>query len=603
MKLTSTLKMLALAAAVAGTITESKAQVGIGTSSPAGSAMLDVSSTNRGFLPPRVALTGTTDVSTISSPTAGLLVYCSGTGGLAAGYYYWSGSAWTALGGGSNLYTADGTLSGNRTVSTASGYTLTFSPQVTFGSTLTAASAKAFGARVTPSLTAAANNDTLIGLEIWPNFTPGAYTGLTTYGLRVQGHGIGTGGGSEPSNVAVGLDALKSNTTGQKNSAFGYNALKSNNGWNGKQNTAVGWGALTASGVTSDNAALGYAALYSNTSGSSNTAVGSMAAFSNTSGNQNSAFGVSALFANTSGLYNTAIGYFALSTNQTGHYSTAVGYEALKNFKSTSTSDNNLAIGYRAMLGAANYTGKDNIGIGYMAMNAITTGYDNVTVGTSSMNANTTGSNNVGMGSRALYLNTTGGANTAIGFYSMYNNSTGQNNTAVGVNALNYNETGSFNTAVGYGAGPVTGSTALQNTTGIGYGATVSASNTIQIGNSSITYIGGQVGFTAASDRRIKEDIRNSRYGLKDVMKLRAVDYTLTSNRLQQVGFVAQEVQAIVPEVVTGKEGDLSKGEILGVTYGNLVPVLTKAIQEQQALIERLQLEVKALKAAMEAKK
>ena len=38
--------------------------------------------------------------------------------------------------------------------------------------------------------------------------------------------------------------------------------------------------------------------------------------------------------------------------------------------------------------------------------------------------------------------------------------------------------------------------------------------------------------------------------------------------------------------MVTGKEGDLKKGEILGITYANLVPVLTKAIQEQQAIID-----------------
>ena len=43
----------------------------------------------------------------------------------------------------------------------------------------------------------------------------------------------------------------------------------------------------------------------------------------------------------------------------------------------------------------------------------------------------------------------------------------------------------------------------------------------------------------------------------------------------------------LVPEVVTGKEGDLEKGEILGITYSNLIPVLAKAIQEQQKQIER----------------
>ena len=79
-------------------------------------------------------------------------------------------------------------------------------------------------------------------------------------------------------------------------------------------------------------------------------------------------------------------------------------------------------------------------------------------------------------------------------------------------------------------------------------------------------------------------------------MQLRPVDYILTSNRLKQVGFIAQEVQTLVPEVVTGKEGDLSKGETLGITYSNLVPVLTKAIQEQQAMIEQLKAEIEALK-------
>jgi hypothetical protein len=51
------------------------------------------------------------------------------------------------------------------------------------------------------------------------------------------------------------------------------------------------------------------------------------------------------------------------------------------------------------------------------------------------------------------------------------------------------------------------------------------------------------------------------------------VEYNLTSNDLKQVGFIAQEVQKLVPEVVTGNAGDLSKGEILGITYSNLVPV------------------------------
>ena len=55
-----------------------------------------------------------------------------------------------------------------------------------------------------------------------------------------------------------------------------------------------------------------------------------------------------------------------------------------------------------------------------------------------------------------------------------------------------------------------------------------------------------------------------------------------------QVGFIAQDVRKIIPEVVFGKEGEMSSNETLSMSYGNLVPVLTKAIQEQQAQIEEI---------------
>ena len=79
-------------------------QVGVNTDSslPDNSAMLDVKSANKGFLAPRVALTATTDVSTINSPANGLLVYNTATAGssptnVTPGYYYYNGTAWTPL--------------------------------------------------------------------------------------------------------------------------------------------------------------------------------------------------------------------------------------------------------------------------------------------------------------------------------------------------------------------------------------------------------------------------------------------------------------------------------------------------------------------------
>jgi hypothetical protein len=73
------------------------AQTGIGTTTPNASAKLDVYSTNKGFLPPRVTLTSATDVATIASPAEGLLVYNLGSVGLQAGYYYWNGANWATI--------------------------------------------------------------------------------------------------------------------------------------------------------------------------------------------------------------------------------------------------------------------------------------------------------------------------------------------------------------------------------------------------------------------------------------------------------------------------------------------------------------------------
>ena len=88
--------------------TYSFAQTGIGTSTPHASAKLDVTSTNKGFLPPRVTLTSATDATTIPSPAEGLLVYNLGAVGLQAGYYYWNGANWATM--------ATGTTAGNAVV-------------------------------------------------------------------------------------------------------------------------------------------------------------------------------------------------------------------------------------------------------------------------------------------------------------------------------------------------------------------------------------------------------------------------------------------------------------------------------------------------------
>ncbi len=100
-----------------------KAQTGIGTTTPDASAKLDVSATNKGFLPPRIALTATNASSPVTSPATGLLVYNTATTGsapnnVAPGYYYWNGSAWVAILG--NITTSS--ISGNGTTTTLTNF-------------------------------------------------------------------------------------------------------------------------------------------------------------------------------------------------------------------------------------------------------------------------------------------------------------------------------------------------------------------------------------------------------------------------------------------------------------------------------------------------
>lgn len=72
--------------------------VGIGTSVPAASAKLDITSTNSGLLIPRVALTMTTSASPITAPTTSLLVYNTATvADVTPGFYFWNGASWTKI--------------------------------------------------------------------------------------------------------------------------------------------------------------------------------------------------------------------------------------------------------------------------------------------------------------------------------------------------------------------------------------------------------------------------------------------------------------------------------------------------------------------------
>lgn len=97
------------------------------------------------------------------------------------------------------------------------------------------------------------------------------------------------------------------------------------------------------------------------------------------------------------------------------------------------------------------------------------------------------------------------------------------------------------------------------------------------------------------SDRRRKSNLRQIEYGLSDLMKIKTYSYnykTLRNTDEKSIGVIAQDLFEILPEAVTKPDGD----ELWGVDYTKIVPLLIKAIQEQQAEIEVLQNEIDAMK-------
>jgi hypothetical protein len=97
-------------------------------------------------------------------------------------------------------------------------------------------------------------------------------------------------------------------------------------------------------------------------------------------------------------------------------------------------------------------------------------------------------------------------------------------------------------------------------------------------------------GAIQTSDVRMKRDITNLRYGLRELMMLRPVSFAWKdpSDQQQHLGLIAQETEEIIPEAVA-READ--PDTTLGLNYSALIPVVIKAVQEQQTTITALKSE------------
>ena len=103
----------------------------------------------------------------------------------------------------------------------------------------------------------------------------------------------------------------------------------------------------------------------------------------------------------------------------------------------------------------------------------------------------------------------------------------------------------------------------------------------------------GTGSWAPGSDRAYKKDINyDFTYGLKTVEQLKPVFYVhkLDKKNKKQIGFIAQDVKSVIPEVVDGEEGSY------GLSYDRITAVLVNAVKEQQQQIDLLKKEVAELK-------
>lgn len=220
------------------------AQVGINTTTPDASSILDVKSTNKGLLIPRVSLSSTTDIVTIVNPVASLLIYNTSTvSDVTPGFYFWYNSKWNRLtstidiGNSGNSWNLDGNTLRDATkfLGTNNYYPLNIK-----------VNSQDFG-------TFHPNGGFAIGLnsQINPNRSFALGNGAKAFN-QVDAFAIGNNSNASGyRSVAVGYNAISSqndaislgyNTKAQAlyATALGYQATA-----NGQSSTAIGYNAIT----------------------------------------------------------------------------------------------------------------------------------------------------------------------------------------------------------------------------------------------------------------------------------------------------------------------------------------------------------------------
>jgi hypothetical protein len=266
----------------------------------------------------------------------------------------------------------------------------------------------------------------------------------------------------------------------------------------------------------------------------------------------------------------------------------------------------NTAGGFEALLDLT--SGTYNTAFGFEALIFNTDGDGNTAVGAFSLFKNLTGNFNSAMGDIALFNNSTGSFNVAVGGLAAAANVTGNGNVAIGSSALT-SSTGSQNTAIGNLAGSalVTGNRNIY----VGHPGVASESKVMRLGNGQTKAFiagvaatpinglfvriapNGQLGVQTSS-ARYKRNIEPMGTSSDAISKLRPVTYVYKDDEqgTRQYGLIAEEVVTVYPELITRTES----GEIQGVRYEELIPMLLNELQRQHRELEKQRRELAELR-------
>jgi len=412
-----------------------------------------------------------------------------------------------------------------------------------------------------------------------------------TFMGRRAGYSNTTGGG----NSFIGRDAGYFNTTGNSNVFLGILTGYANTTAN--YNTFVGEraGRFNTTGVS--NAFLGRRSGYSNTTGGNNVFIGANTGYDNTTGGNNTFIGQAAGRFNTIGQNNTMLGYRA-GYNATGTRNVFIGYTAGYN----ETGDNKLYIDNTSTANplikgdfstnTLTFNGDVGIGEDIPTGSTVPTDISLYVRGRFAQEfSGTIGS--FGSNDRWSSLGTSfapsGSIPTVYGMINQWGDNSlisgvkdGTNSTLTwtGPNArldFDYFNTSNFTAQTHM-------SVKSNGNVGIGF---TNPQFELDV-NGSIRVIGSYFG----SDKRYKENIKGIENAMDKINALDGVTYNFKAGEIngynfktitnqKQIGFIAQDVKKVFPELVDADENDY-----LSVNYVAIIPVLTEAIKEQQDVID-----------------